>query len=75
MSRIDKWNKFAKKRLYINSDFQIGMGRLIFVMLITLVEAIGMFMVGAGAGIPSLVLNTMLTLEKREKEDLDPSPT
>jgi len=68
MSRIDKWNKFAKKRIFINHNFQIGVGRLIFVGLITFIEALGMILVGAGVGVPSLVLNAMLALEKREEE-------
>lgn len=68
MSLLDRYNKFAKKRLYINHDFQLGIGRLIFILIITGIEAIGMLLVGAGAGIPSLVLNAILALEKREKE-------
>lgn len=69
--RLDKWNVFAKKKIFINSDFQIGVGRLVFVFLVTFIEAIGMAIVGAGVGIPSLVLNAMLTMEKRDKEDND----
>ena len=68
MSRIDKWNEFAKKRIFINHNFQIGVGRLIFVGLITFIEALGMLLVGAAVGIPSLVLNAMLALEKREED-------
>jgi len=69
MGKIEKWNNFAKKRIFINHTFQIGVGRLVFVFMITLIEAIGMALVGAGVGIPSLVLNAMLALEKREEEE------
>lgn len=68
MGLIEKWNNFAKKIIYINHSFQIGIGRLVFVGLITLIEAIGMALVGGAVAIPSLVLNAMLTLEKRQEE-------
>ncbi|KKM07126.1 hypothetical protein LCGC14_1737050 [marine sediment metagenome] len=31
MGLIEKWNNFAKKIIYINHSFQIGIGRLVFV--------------------------------------------
>lgn len=69
MGLIERWNNCAKKKIFINSDFQIGVGRLFYVLLITGLEAIGMLITGAVVGIPSLFLNAFLTLEKRTKEE------
>ncbi len=30
MGLVEKWNKLAKKKIYINDTFEIGIGRLVF---------------------------------------------
>jgi len=47
MGWIEKWNKFAKKRIYINETLEIGVGRLIFTSLIFAAQIIWMLILGA----------------------------
>ena len=71
MGLIEKWNRFAKKRIYINNHFQIAAGRLVFTLLITLVEALSIFLAtGSIVGVLPLFSNMFLVLEKQDKETI-----
>lgn len=39
-SLIDRWNRLAKKSIYINESFEIGVGRLVFTGIIVALQAI-----------------------------------
>ena len=71
MGIIEKWNKFARKSIYINSHFQIPAGRMIFTLLITLIEAITILLAtGNIVGVLPLFSNMFLVLERQNKEDI-----
>lgn len=71
MGFIEKWNRFARKSIYINNTFQIACGRLIFTLLITLIEALSIFLAtGSIVGIFPLFSNMFLVLERQNKETL-----
>ena len=36
MSLIKRWNKFAKRKIYINEKFEISCGRLVFCLIVML---------------------------------------
>ena len=36
MGIVEKWNKLAKKKIYINETFEIGVGRLIYMIVLNL---------------------------------------
>jgi len=60
MKLIDKWNKFAKKRIYINEKFEISCGRLVFCIIVMI---LGIFQ------IPIAWLVPAFAIKKRNNED------
>jgi len=61
MSLIDKWNKFAKKSIYINHTLEIPVGRLIFSIIVTI---LAFFQIDIIAwAIP------LFAIKRREKEE------
>lgn len=69
MGLIEKWNVFAKKKIYINDHFEIGVGRVAFMILLNIFISIGMIVTGTTA--PSLVwlwVDLMATLKQSEKK-------
>jgi len=69
---LDKWNKLASKKIYINENFQISVGRLVFIGIGTLIISISQILAGAPpAAICALWGNTIFSLEKKEKEKKD----
>lgn len=71
MGIIEKWNRFAKKRIYINNHFQLAAGRLIFTLLITMIEALTILLAtGNIIGVLPLFSNMFLVLEKQDKETI-----
>ena len=66
---VERWNNFAKKSIYINHDFEIGCGRLVFVGLLTFLETISVLLLGAPiVAIIPLWSNMLLSLKKKEKD-------
>lgn len=47
MGLVEKWNRLAKKHLYINETFEIGIGRLVFSGIIFSVQVAWGLMAGA----------------------------
>ena len=39
-SLIDRWNRLARKRIYINDSFEIGVGRLVYAAIVFGVQLI-----------------------------------
>ncbi|KKM16727.1 hypothetical protein LCGC14_1682900 [marine sediment metagenome] len=70
MSLIDKWNKLAKKKIYINGTLEIGVGRLIFMIILTSFEVIGMLLTGAPLASTFYAWsNLIVALKKPTKEE------
>ena len=49
MGLVEKWNNFAKKNIYINKTFEIGCGRLTYMIILNLFIMIGMIFSGTTA--------------------------
>lgn len=66
---IEKWNKLAKKKIYINETLEIGVGRLVFSALIFGVQIIWGILAGATAVqiMPSL-LTWIMSFKQKEKD-------
>lgn len=58
MGLVEKWNSFAKKHIYINDTFEIGIGRLVFSGIIFGVQVAWGLMAG---GSPLQVMPSLLT--------------
>ena len=46
MGFVEKWNALAKKKLYINETFEIGMGRLMYMAILNCFLSAGMLLSG-----------------------------
>lgn len=70
MGLIEKWNKLAKKKIYINETFEIGVGRLCFAAIIFGIQILWGVLAGASAVelMPS-VLTWLASLKQSKKED------
>ena len=74
-SWTERWNNFAKKKIYINSHFQVSMGRLIYTIGLITISSIGVLLTGApiSAIFPGW-LTAFTALEKQcEEEEGDDS--
>ena len=49
MGLTEKWNKFAKKKIYINDSWEMRMGRLVFMVVLNLFIMFGMILSGGTA--------------------------
>lgn len=49
MGLTEKWNKFAKKKIYINDSWEMRMGRLVFMIILNLFIMFGMILSGGTA--------------------------
>lgn len=69
MGIIEKWNNLAKKKIYINETFEIGVGRLVYMVLLNFFIMIGMILSGGNApGIAWLWVDLFGSLKKTKKE-------
>lgn len=70
MGIVEKWNLFARKHIYINDSFEIGIGRLVFSGIIFTVQVVWGLMAG---GTPLEVMPSLLTwlfsLKQSDKVD------
>ena len=65
---VDKWNKLAKKKLYINDTFEIAVGRLIYLIILNLFITVGMlFSGGTIASVLWLWVDLVAGLQKNTK--------
>ena len=73
MGLVEKWNTLAKKNIYINSTFEIGVGRLVYSGILFSISIIWGILAGATAVqiMPSVLLwvRSFKQKEKTEKND------
>jgi len=68
MSLVDKWNRFARKNLYINNTFEIGCGRLVYMIVLNCFIMMGMLFSGTNAqSIAWLWVDMIASLKQKEK--------
>ena len=46
MGIIEKWNKLARKKIYINESLEVGVGRLAYMVILNLFIMMGMILSG-----------------------------
>ena len=69
MGLIEKWNALAKKNIYINDTFEIGVGRLVFsAILFTIQIAWGLLAGGNWLTVMPSLLTWLVSLKQSEKE-------
>ena len=69
MGLIEKWNNFAKKKIYINDNWEIGVGRFVFSFIIMLIEFIQAYIITGNLTVFWALLLTLITgLKRKEKE-------
>lgn len=71
MGLVEKWNKFAKKRIYINDTLEIGCGRLVFMGLIVMFQVLGIMCCNNWVVTPEIffVLSTFIGSFKKVKKE------
>lgn len=68
MGWVEKWNKFAKKSIYINEALEIGCGRLIFSGIIVTMQIIwGIWLGGDPIQIMPALLTFVMSLKQSSK--------
>jgi len=70
MGIVEKWNNLAKKNIYINHTFEIGVGRLVYSAILFGVSLIWGALAGATAleMMPSILL-WLRSFKQKEKAD------
>ena len=69
MGLVEKWNNFAKKKIYINDTFEIGCGRLVFAARVFGIQVIWGILAGATAvQIMPSILTWLASLKQSEKK-------
>lgn len=58
MGLVERWNKLAQKKIYINETLEIGVGRLVFSAIIFTVQVIWGILAGAT---PVQIMPSVLT--------------
>jgi len=70
MGFVEKWNSLARKSLYINSSWEIGMGRVMYMVILNCFLMTGMILTG---GTPASIVwlwgDMVSSFRKQEKED------
>ena len=46
MGLIEKWNRLARKKIYINETFEIPVGKLVYMVILNLFIMLGMIFSG-----------------------------
>lgn len=70
MSKIDKWNRFAKRKIYINESLEITAGKLVYVLIFTFLQALILLLTGANtSSYAVLVGNAIFSIKQKKKED------
>lgn len=68
MGIVEKWNKLAKKNIYINNTFEIGVGRLVYMVVLNFFIMIGMIFSGTtAASLAWLWVDLVASLKQTEK--------
>ena len=70
MGLVEKWNKLARKKIYINETLEIGIGRLMYMIVLNLFIMIGMIFSGTtAASLAWLWADLAASFKQKEKED------
>ena len=70
MGIVEKWNKLARKKIYINETFEIGVGRLFYMVGLNFFIMVGMFLSGGTlASIAWLWADMFGSFSKKKKDD------
>jgi len=69
MGLIERWNRLAKKNIYINKTWEIGVGRLVFSFLILFAEFVQAWMITGNPNVFWALLLTLVTGLKKQKKD------
>jgi len=71
MGLVEKWNNLAKKNIYINSTFEIGVGRLVYSGILFTISLIWGALAGATAVqlMPSVLLWVRSFKQKEKPEE------
>lgn len=67
-SLIDRWNRMAKKNIYINESFEIGVGKLIFTGIIVALQAIPILIITGNWAAACITLAGFLTSFKQRNK-------
>ena len=73
MGLTERWNKFAKKKIYINDTLEIRMGRLVFSFIIMLIEFIQAYAITGNPAVFWALLLTLATGLKHKKNKIQNS--
>ena len=69
MGIVEKWNNLAKKKIYINESFEIGIGRLVYMVVLNLFIMVGMILSGTtAASVAWLWVDLLGSLKKKDKD-------
>jgi len=71
MGLVEKWNNFAKKRIYINDTLEIGCGRLVFMGLIVTFQILGIMCCNNWVVTPEIFFTLSTFLGSLRKKDKD----
>ena len=70
MGLVERWNRLARKKIYINDTFEIGVGRLFYMIGLNFFIMIGMALAG---GTPESIVwlwaDMFGSFSKRKKDD------
>ena len=70
MGLVEKWNKLARKKIYINESLEIGVGRLAYMSLLNFFIMVGMILSGGtAASIMWLWVDMLGSFSKKKKSD------
>ncbi len=69
MGLVEKWNKLAKKKIYINHTLEIGVGRLIYMIILNFFIMIGMVASGTtGSSLAWLWVDMVASFKQTERD-------
>jgi len=68
MCAVEKWNNFAKKNIYINHNWEIGCGRLVFSLIVMFTQFFQIWWLTGNPYVFFALTLTLLTgLKKQDK--------
>lgn len=70
MGLVEKWNKLARKNIYINGTFDIPVGRLIYMIGLNFFIMVGMALSGGTAASIMWLWADMLGSFNRKKKEI-----
>ena len=72
MGFVEWWNRTAKKKLYINNTWEIGVGRIMYMIILNLFIMTGMILSGTTpASVAWLWVDMVASFRTKEKDNGD----